>query len=351
MATPESQSTHSRDAIDTAAAEWLALRDAGWTAKEEAAWARWCAADPRHSAAWKEFTDSWHALDATRDTAQADDLILRLSSSRRRRHRRLTVMSVVLAAAAALAFVAYAPRGQSGPDAPEVTLARALPLTLPGAKLLRPAQEVLPDGTTVQLKGDAAIEVDFQPAYRVVRLLRGEAHFSVTKDPSRPFVVKAQGFEVRAVGTAFAVKLGSNDVDVVVTEGRVSVEPPASLVAPSLPVLVAGQRVVLPVLEDLEPVSVRPQVETLQVSDLEERLAWRGTLLELSGTRLGDVVVLFNRENRLQLSIADPELAGRQMSGIVRPDNAEALVRVLEANYGVTAERRDENHIVLRKQP
>jgi transmembrane sensor len=53
----------------------------------------------------------------------------------------------------------------------------------------------------------------------------GEAHFFVEKDPQRPFVVNAAGIDVRAVGTAFNVRIDPAAVEVLVTEGRVRVDP------------------------------------------------------------------------------------------------------------------------------
>lgn len=53
----------------------------------------------------------------------------------------------------------------------------------------------------------------------------------MAKDPDRPFIVNIAGFDVRAVGTVFSVKLSKNEVDVIVTEGIVNVQPSASVAA------------------------------------------------------------------------------------------------------------------------
>ena len=51
----------------------------------------------------------------------------------------------------------------------------------------------LADGSVVELNKGAEIAVDFSGAERHIRLLRGEAHFTVEPDPSRPFVVSVAG--------------------------------------------------------------------------------------------------------------------------------------------------------------
>ena len=54
-----------------------------------------------------------------------------------------------------------------------------------------PTRQVLPDGTTVDLRAGASIRVAFDASTRRVILERGAAHFEVTKDAQRPFIVGA----------------------------------------------------------------------------------------------------------------------------------------------------------------
>ena len=56
-----------------------------------------------------------------------------------------------------------------------------------------------------------------------MQLVRGEAHFVVAADASRPFVVSAGAVSVRAVGTEFVVRYSAREIGVLVTEGRVAV--------------------------------------------------------------------------------------------------------------------------------
>ena len=87
-------------------------------------------------------------------------------------------------------------------------------------------QRTLADGSVVELNRGAVVTERFTPDERRVQLVRGEAHFKVAKDLSRPFVVEVAGIAVRAVGTALNVRLDSAAVDILVTEGQVSVAQP-----------------------------------------------------------------------------------------------------------------------------
>jgi len=85
----------------------------------------------------------------------------------------------------------------------------------------------LPDNSVVQLNTNSRIQFDYEGEVRAVYLHQGEAHFSVAKNPDRPFEVYAGTGLVRAIGTAFSVTLNDNSdkINVVVTEGVVEIAP------------------------------------------------------------------------------------------------------------------------------
>ncbi len=87
---------------------------------------------------------------------------------------------------------------------------------------------LLADGSVVLLDTASEVRVDLNPSERHITLVHGKAHFEVTPDPSRPFLVDAGEGTVRAVGTAFSVYRQGSVVDVAVTEGKVEVraQPP-----------------------------------------------------------------------------------------------------------------------------
>jgi transmembrane sensor len=211
----------------------------------------------------------------------------------------------------------------------------------------------LPDGSIVELNTGAEIAVQYEPAERKVRLVRGEAHFRVEADSGRPFVVEAGGVAVRAVGTAFTVQLQAAAVEVVVAEGRVIVANGGanSNQAAAEPALVtAGNRVVVPA-SPLPRAPVAPAVQAMSATELAERLAWRIPRLEFNGTDLAEAVGLMNRHNRVQIIMAEPAVGQVRVSGTFRSDNPEGFVRLVEATLGLRAERRAPHEIVLGRAP
>jgi transmembrane sensor len=326
---------------DTAAAVWMARRDAGWSATDQAEFQAWFDASPENTLAWAKVDAAWHVLDLPRHDGLAQSFALQLAvRQRRRRMRRSAFACIALATAAGLALMLVAPVGQLEPA----------PVTA-APQLVRSLQQVLPDGSVVDLNRNAEIVVEYTSARRTVRLVRGEAHFDVKSQVARPFVVRAGGVDVRAVGTAFAVRLDADAVDVLVTKGSVEVEAPAETASASgLPpvatvMISAGDCVSMP----MAAVKALPATESVSAAEIARRLQWRGPRLELSGTKLADAIATLNKTSRVQVTIADAGLAQLRMSGVFRADDLEGFVDVLATNYGAVVERNG-NEIVLRRR-
>jgi transmembrane sensor len=81
----------------------------------------------------------------------------------------------------------------------------------------------LNDGSTVQLNAQSRLRVHYTDQERSIDLIQGQALFKVAKDPNRPFIVRADGTRVRAVGTEFDVYKKTTGTQVTVVEGRVAI--------------------------------------------------------------------------------------------------------------------------------
>ncbi|PTX97675.1 FecR domain-containing protein [Opitutus sp. ER46] len=343
-----------RDAARIAdeAAAWVLRVDRGLSPPEQDAYSEWLAQDPRHGQQIARFRRHWQRLDALAQwrpehSAQPNPDLL--SPPLRRRVLRFWPAAATLAAAAIVAAL-WLPRPVATPHpaAPRVVAANP---AAPAEPVMRPivpseGERVLPDGSRVELNRDATITTQFTATERRVVLERGEAHFTVQKDPARPFFVVARGLEVRAVGTAFNVRVDAAVVEVLVTHGRVQLEQPTA--AENAP----GRRE--PVALDVRQRAVvaltapaAPQVATLTAGEIARVMAWQHRLLDFTAVPLREVVDEFNRRNVVQL-VLDPALATLRVSAAIRSDNVEGFVHLLEAGFGVRIERRSDSEIVLR---
>lgn len=261
-------------------------------------------------------------------TRAAGHVVRELEIRRRRRVRRRLVASAG-AGAMLLMLASFWPGPWTRPPASPVITA--------SSRLISPPSRVLPDGSTVELRPGAMIDVRFSPTVRRITLRSGEAHFQVMKDSSRPFVVTAANIEVRAVGTAFNVDLGALTVNVLVTEGQVAVtsnSPAQTAAAATLPPLLvsAGQSTSLP-LDEIAP----PVVLPVSLAEQGSRLAWRAPLLEFSGTTLAEAIPMFNREAAVKLDL-DPRLGSLKLSGKLRANDTETLLTLLRNEFDIVAE-------------
>ncbi len=343
-----------RERAESAAAAWLAGFDAGVSPEKRRQFEKWLAEDPLNADAWTGLKGVWDAFDGPRISGEAPAMVRELAARRRRRVFRVRLGACAAAAAAAAAAWAFL-------SVRSVPPSTAAGIVASNAVILRPESRVLPDGSVVELNKGARIEVEYQPATRNVRLVSGEANFAVAKNHERPFIVTVGGVQVRAVGTAFALKLGSESVDLLVTEGRVAVDRPAGNPVPdrsegaapagsAVPVFVsAGSLLVVPTGAHVSGDTLH--IQNLTPEEIDRRLAWREPSIGLSDTPLADAVALFNQGGRLHLSIDDPQLARLRLSGVFRAGNAEGFVRLLESNYGVKVERRGDGEVVLRGTP
>ena len=344
MNPPNSDSASSDDAIETAAAEWLCERDEGFAPGRAQAFAAWRAADPRHEA-------------AVADTERAMELLAEMPAVRAPLEARI--------AATAREVAPVVRGGGFRPPMWAAGLAAALVLAAGGWWLAperptepqryvtaaaRQQQIALNDGSVVNLNVSSEVSVRLTSNERRVTLASGQAHFAVAHDTARPFIVTAAGVSVRAVGTAFSVRVGDTGVEVLVTEGKVEVAREAAVISAvaAMPAqLVAGERTLVP---RAAPVTTAT-VEQVSPEVLNAAVRWHSQVMTFSDLPLSEAVLLFNRRNDTQLVLADEKLGSQKIGGTFAADQVEAFVRLLEKDGDVVVERRGAREIALRRAP
>jgi transmembrane sensor len=333
------------DPVERAAAEWTFRRQRGLSAEDERAFSQWVNEAPEHAKVFAEMNETEHLLDGIR-IRSAENIVPFPPTAVSR--RRLPVLSLALAAAAAFAvgFVAWR---QWKPTA--VPFVQSAVTQVGGSSRLE-----LPDGSVVRLNTDTEVEVNYVAAERRIKLVHGEAYFTVAKDSSRPFWVQAGPVAVRAVGTAFNIRIRPDAVNVLVTEGKVRVVEGDHAKAPVSQPPDTGAMLTMGHLAKVSlDVSHRLAAEALIISAVQPRaiesaMAWQEGRLEFIETPLAEVVSEFNRYNRHKIVIADPILAARRFGGAFASHQIEPLLEVLEQSFSVVAEeRQDETVLRLAK--
>jgi transmembrane sensor len=329
--------------VEAEAMAWLAERDEGFAPGRAAAFDAWLRRDPQHAAMVAELEQVLAQLDGLAGrAAEVNARFDRVSPPRPAlapapapapissvRWWRPVAWGGI---AAALAVGAYFGFRATQPAA--VTETRYA-TTAAGYERAR-----LEDGSTLELNTASAARVRFSAAERRVELESGEAHFEVAHDAARPFLVSAAGITVRAVGTAFNIRVASGAVEVTVTEGKVSVGDPHQGAPNSgdVRLLSAHQRLAIPIASAGTRIS-GSAIDHLAPADVRATLAWQRRVTDFSDTPLAEAAARFNRHHALQLVIADPTLGARRIGGMFALDDVEAFVRLLERDGIVRTER------------
>jgi transmembrane sensor len=194
---------------------------------------------------------------------------------------------------------------------------------------------VLSDGSRVRLNTDSAIRVGFGGNQRRVELSRGEAFFEVKHDPSRPFVVLADGARITDLGTKFNVRRTSADVRVTLVEGEVQVaaragRPPATL-APNQELVVSD----------------RGRLASRRV-DAAQASSWTTGRLVFHGEALKDAVAEVNRYSTAKIVLdGPPQLADQPVSGVFDAGDTASFVAAARTLFALqsTVDSRGSVHL------
>jgi len=178
----------------------------------------------------------------------------------------------------------------------------------------------LDDGTVVHLDVASVVEIRFASARRDVFLVHGRALFEVAHDTARPFTVAAGAERVTALGTVFQVDRTTEQLVVTLTEGSVSVATDGGRAAPVR--LAPGEQLQVP--PDAKP-WIKRKVDTRSAT------GWSIGRHVFRETPLAAAIEEINRYAPVKVRLADPALAGLNVSGNFAAGDSEAVVAAFAA--------------------
>lgn len=324
---PESEvSTTTDPAVEEQAAAWLARRQSGLNARDEAALQTWLAHSAAHRRAFEQLAEIWQALD---EIPQHEVARLRAEVQRDAKPKR--ARTAALASPARRAFMPrFAVAGTAFAAVGAGVIGWKYWQKVPTFSAVYETRRgelqtvALPDGSTMELDTDTHAEVRLYRHRREVRLLRGQAMFTVQSNPDCRFDVLARAVTVTVVGTRFSVRctetgLVHGNVRVEVEEGRVRV---AS--APRMVELTAGQSVAT------DETGVLEQIAAISRGEVA---SWREGRVSFDNTTLLRALQEFARYGPTNIVVDDPAVAAMRLTGSfdVHQLNrfAHALPRVL----------------------
>lgn len=359
-----------RKAISEEAAAWLIKLDGDRapSAEELASLREWLSRSPVHREQLRSFAEFWGKMNVLTELSVSLGHAERRSSRRFASRSRLALPLFARASlAAAVIVIGIATTFWLRPD----------PLSSNDFYATAVGQQrsmTLADGSLVILNTNTQIKVDYNNEYRNIRLLQGEAHFTVAKNPLRPFRVYAGNGMVQAVGTAFSVYLRDDSVDVTVTEGKVVLVSVGQANVDLLPqpgrlpggdqssgsiamfddglievlgTIKAGESATFQNAPNADVARIIDAIETIEAPEMAKRLSWREGILTFAGDPLSVVVDEISRYTTVSIEISDPVVRATRIGGRFPIGETDAMFDALEANFGLRVTRLSHDRVLL----
>jgi transmembrane sensor len=316
------------------AADWFAeVRSGDADAASEPAWLQWID-DTSHQQAYENCELAWELSAELRTSPTLDALLAgadALVRQRRvvqlpaaRRKWRVPIWQVGLAASV-IAVGAFAWLFINRPAVSEFSTGVGEQRTV-----------ALADGSTVLLNTDSDIRVALSRHRRRIELIRGEALFSVSHDPSRPFEVHALQGVTTAVGTQFDVELTRGGAAVSVLEGTVTVGAGTSASAPALAVA-AGSGV---------GYSQDGALSQLRPAEVNRIQGWRTQHIVFNDIPLDTALAEYNRYSHKPIVLSNPALGARHINGVFHIGDEAAFLSALHEVLHLEATRGDSQTVL-----
>jgi transmembrane sensor len=308
MPTDSGSGISARD-LEEAAQRYLRRELGDWNADHQADLEFW-RSDPACDAAWRHIEASWRSVGSHADSNQMRFMLVHA-------RRRATQHSLYRWRPLVFGLFTVVVRGWAREFRTPIGAQRTV---------------MLSDGSRIDLDVDTRLRLRMGLRQRTVDLIQGQAQFVVAPNRRRPFIVRAGGDTVSAVGTSFSVAFEDDTVDVAMLSGKVLVQlagtgsvrvPPRDLITS----LTGG--------ESLQSGPGGMHID--RNADIAAAMAWRQGEIIFKGVTLAETVRKMNHYSTVKIEIADPSLAREEISGVFGLGDTRAFVDAVEGGLPVAA--------------
>jgi transmembrane sensor len=178
----------------------------------------------------------------------------------------------------------------------------------------------LPDGSTVMLNGGSSIKYaeNFEDTARQVEL-SGEAFFNVAKNQEKPFIVKTNKLNIRAIGTAFNVRAypEEKNTETALVEGVVKI---------------GAENLKPEIMNEHHVAFYENENQKLEIRETNTDVftAWMQGKLILRNTSMNEVTRLLARWYNIDFVIKNPEIQQYSFTATFRNENIYQVMDLLK---------------------
>jgi transmembrane sensor len=231
----------------------------------------------------------------------------------------------------------------------------------------------LADGSVIHLNTDSRVAIHFTDSARDVRLIRGEALFTVQRDRDRPFRVHTDSVTLQAIGTQFNVYRRTGEKEaretiVSVIEGHVAVLASPAIVRKngdtaeraidtqtnSTSTVSHGRAEVLTVLAAGEQARVPAEgtLEHHRMDNVADATAWRQRQLVFLDTPLAQIAAEIGRYTAVpKLDIQGEAVRARHVTAAFPADDVESLIQFFERDPQLSVTRHGDTVVIQARSP
>ena len=176
---------------------------------------------------------------------------------------------------------------------------------------------------------------------RIVKL-NGEAYFEVSKNPKKPFRVKANGVTIRVLGTHFNVNAYAADslVETTLLEGSVSVSNNAN-----------GKQMIL---KPNETAIYRKSTGILSMhinANAQNEISWREGVLSFNDISMGEIARQLSHHFNVTIQIKSEQLRNYKLNARFKQNETlEEILEMLAPIVGFTYHMPQSNLIELKQE-
>jgi len=332
------------DAMVDQASNWIAKIDRGLTSDEKQVFKQWLSEHKQHLKLINDMAVMWDKMDSL---DRLSDLFPETSQQPAPTKQWHVAIAASVAVALLLGALSFTGVGLFGDDQQFVRYETSV-----GEN----STFYLPDNSKVLLNTNSVLLVRYTDQYRLLELKRGEFHVDVAHDKNRPLSVVANQQVIQAVGTAFSVQLDAQEIELIVTDGKVLVaqlEPEQAPTAQALRIpktSLAVSKGEIALLSQPENGEVDNTVAKIDPITIKKNLSWRQGNLVFKGESLAQAMEEVSRYTSIKIVIADEELKHIKIAGRFKTGDVEGLIGALNNNFNIKTDRVNSGLIVLRKQ-
>lgn len=203
---------------------------------------------------------------------------------------------------------------------------------------------ILADGTTIHLNAGSVLKYpsNFNGSSKREVYLKGEAYFKVTKDKSKPFIVKTENLDTRVYGTEFNVSAYENDAEteVVLVEGIVGIHEVVKKTDFPKEYLM---------IKPAQKATLEKNVRgiTIKNVDVNSYIQWKEGVMMFNDENIANIFKKLERQFNVDIQNNYPDLNTHSYTGVFRFENIDEILTTISTHTNFSYTRK-ENKIIIK---